>query len=236
MSNDRQYQACEVSPDHLRRAPLFHMLRDGDLALVASVTTCRSYRRDAIIGRPGHRSGAILLIHSGIARLYRNAATGGELTLALFRRGDVCGLIFLEPSIKPKSSVQALVDGTEVYRVPQHTVIELARAYPGLRDEVYAVVARRLVEAYDWMALRSEPLIVRVGHVLGHLAEADPDHVVPVSYQVLASIVGASEPAVARALGGMRREGLVRYRAHHHDRRIFVPDPSRLVEGHLGAT
>jgi CRP/FNR family transcriptional regulator, cyclic AMP receptor protein len=192
-----------------------------------------------VVDAPAHslilRGGApphVVVVVSGLARVYLRVGPGREATVGYARAGQVIGLAQV---LGADEFGAEAVTATRVATLSLEAMRALLAPHPE--------VAWRLVE---WTAgclvgaMRSvvdglhEPVTVRVARHLVALSIPAPGGgtVAPVTHQYLAAAVGTVREVVTRSLRELRRRGLVATGASH----IVLLDPeglARVAEGAL---
>src|SRR5579872_4080304 len=72
----------------LRRVPLFAVLSDQELALIAERITLRQHSAGAIVFHEGEACRELLIVQQGSVKLLKTAATGRQQLLGIERAGN----------------------------------------------------------------------------------------------------------------------------------------------------
>ena len=188
---------------------------------------CTCSRGEILLG-PQDDKGALLVVLSGAVRVYRLSSSGHEVTVARWGTGAVCGLMFLEPSVTPRSFFVAAQDETRVFRLDPDAFRQFLSSRPRLATEMLAIVGGRLEEARDQIEeLAFHDMKTRLARTLARLAADDSGRLVLATHAQLATMVGTRQEEVTKALRHFREQGLVWYRPHA--RGIHIPDVDRLA-------
>jgi CRP/FNR family transcriptional regulator len=208
----------------LRSVALFHGLCDGDLQALASAATRREYSRGELMLGPGSREEeGLFVIVSGAARLYRLSASGQEITLAYLSGGDIYGLVFVEPPTKPKSSVEATINGTLAFRIARPFFRRFVEAHPDIAVHALGLVSRRLADAYDLIEdLALHDTRTRLARTLVRLASTGGTPAIYTTHAELAVMVGTTREKVTKLLGDLRQRGLVSYEPHRRGIQVHL--------------
>jgi CRP-like cAMP-binding protein len=172
------------------------------------------------------RSGVIV---SGTIRGYATSIDGREFTVFWAHAGEWIGfdLIVGGPS---QLSGQAVTDVT-LHLLPTELLTSLARSDAAMTWEIARECSRRGRQALEWLRMLAfVDLRGRIAHRLLELAFHQPSGmplIAELTQQDLADSVGSPRSSVARILGDLRREGIVR----SVPRGILVVRPERLVPG-----
>ncbi len=178
----------------------------------------------------GPREHARRMLLEGRARLYEPGPRGRKLTVAVAEAGTVAGVAGL--SERPRElRVEALVPSVLCF-VGWETFEEAARRNPevGLRlsralVERLGVLEERLADvAYREVPARLACAILRLVESEGVMGREGARLPTPYTHAQLASMIGANREATTRALGALRKRGVVQVR----DRRVHVTNPEAL--------
>ena len=94
------------------QAALLGGLSAPELGELVGQAAARSYRRQEMIFRAGEAADRIFVLQRGLVRLYRLTDEGQELTLAILRPGDVCGVAALVGnSVYPRFAQALMLSG-----------------------------------------------------------------------------------------------------------------------------
>lgn len=176
----------------------------------------RSHHREIPAGRsvfPLDQVPHVGLILQGTARSFLTAADGRQLTVRYARRGAIVGKYATLVGAHAPLAVEALSDctvlefDTDVFQACIATEISVSSA-------VNVELGRRLEDVYATVGDSAFGSIRQrlIRHMLALATEADPDLVprVTLTQQQLADAIGSSREVVARELGRLRRDELIR--------------------------
>ena len=181
----------------------------------------------AVFIRHGTTPPTVHLLVRGLGRTFLASPTGRQATIRYIREGEVVGsasLFLAEPM--PVGS-QVIVDSTllrlsaKIVREIVATDVHVANAFNremALRLSAYF----RELEETTFGSVRQR-LVRHLLHVAGE-RQRGADLVVQMSQQQLADAVGSVREVVARIVGDLRRDGLLRT----VDDGIVITDPTRL--------
>src|SRR3712207_23680 len=242
----RKRSSVKVRPARLRAAPAW-MPMEKLVSLLASVDVLetlppqelrelasrasldRLKARETMAVGPREHARRMLLLE-GRARLYEPDPRGRRLTVAVAEAGTVSGVAGL--SEHPRElRVEALIPSVLCF-VGWEAFEGAARRNPeaGLRlSRVLAdrigVLEQRLADvAYREVPARLARAILRLLESEGVMCREGPKLPTPYTHAQLASMIGANREATTRALGALRRQGVVEVR----DRRVHVTNPEAL--------
>ena len=215
-----------VTAAALHRITFFREVSEGTLVPLAAISIRQVLGHGDVLWEPDDVIEAVFVLAAGAVRLYRDADSGQEVTVALLDRGQVCGLAGLDAAFLPTTVAQSLTEETVVYRIPRRAFAAFLRANPAVALHALDTTCRRVRDAYDLLALPDAR--ARVAYVLAHLATANGERMVWLTHEELASLVGVGREAITRyVLPDLRGRGLIAYEGHR--RGIHVLDSTQLV-------
>jgi CRP/FNR family cyclic AMP-dependent transcriptional regulator len=197
---------------------------------VSRASLDRLEARETMMVGPREHARRMLLLLEGRARLYEPGPRGRRLTVAVAEAGTVAGVVGL--SERPRElRVEALVPSVLCF-VGWGAFEEAARRNPeaGLRlsralvDRIGVLEERLADVAYREVPARLANAILRLVESEGVMCREGPRLLTPYTHEQLASMIGANREATTRALGALRRQGVVQVR----DRRVHVMNPEAL--------
>jgi CRP/FNR family cyclic AMP-dependent transcriptional regulator len=198
----------------LRSATVFAGLPDDAFARLAARCVRRTYRRNQYLWYQGDEGGHLVVVASGLVKVVLGSAQGGEVVLTTLGPGAIIGeLAVLDGS--PRSASVVAAEPTTVLLLSRATVLEMLNRYPSVLDALLRSLGdliRRVTEqAGDFVFL---DLAGRVAKLLLHLAEAHGAGStvldLGLSQSDLAAMVGATRPAVNRALQNLAARGVIK--------------------------
>ena len=202
----------EQVTDLLRGVPLFAALQEDGLGAAVRVGSTRTYAAGQIIchqGDPGDRLYAVL---HGLVKVVFTSERGDEIVLRTVGDGEVFGeLALLDGS--PRSASVVAVESTQVFMLLRDRLLELMRHNPRIADEFLRMLGhlvRRLTEqAGDLVFLdlpgRLAKLLLQLADRHGTAGGAVLNR--RLTQSDLAAMIGASRPAVNRALQSLAARG-----------------------------
>ena len=201
--------------DLIRRIPLFSMLTIEQARLLAAGAAKRRLRRGARILEQGRKSGELIILLSGRARVTTSGTRGREVILAKVHPGEYVGemsLIDDEPnSVTVRCEMQSdvlIIDRAEFTRcLPEDSSLGYA-IMRGLVNRTRD--AHRRIESLAFMDVSG-----RVAHTLLDMSQdIDGERVITskVSRLDLAKFVGASRKMVGRVMKDLETRGLIGWR------------------------
>ncbi|MGW0805809.1 Crp/Fnr family transcriptional regulator [Nonomuraea sp. NPDC002799] len=200
--------------DVLARIPLFRVLGESGIQSTARAGLARRYRSGQIIFHQGDPGESLYVLLDGLVKVVFTTEHGDEIVLNMLSGGDTFGeMALLDGS--PRSASIVTVRPAWVFVLPRARLLELMREHPGLADEFLRMLGhmvRRLTgQAADLAFL---DLGGRLAKLLLQLADkhGQADGVVDLpglTQSDLAALIGASRPAVNRALQSLVARNLI---------------------------
>jgi CRP/FNR family cyclic AMP-dependent transcriptional regulator len=198
--------------------------------LASRVSLDRLKARETMAVGPREHSRRIMLLLEGRARLYEPGPGGHRLTVSVAEAGTMAGVAGL--CERPRGvRVEALMPSVfcfvgweafeEVVRRNPEAGLRLSRV---LADRIGVLEERLGDVAYSEVPARLAGAILRLGESEGVMGREGVRLQTPYTHAQLASIIGANREATTRALGALRKLGVVEVR----DRRVHIRDPQAL--------
>ncbi len=181
---------------------------------------------------PGEHARRVIVLLSGRATVHEPGPRGRGLTLSVAEAGTVVGVAGLSERARELRVVATMP--SLLCLVAFEAFEEVVRRNPevGLRlvrvlGERVGVLERRLAElAYEEVAARLAGAILRLAEGEGVMDSGGARLPTRYTHRQLGSMVGANREAVTRAMGKLRRGGIIEVR----ERRIHVADIEALRE------
>ena len=201
--------------DELKKVSFFKNLSAKALGLVADRMVRRNVPAGTILFRKGEQARGVYLLTRGKVEIYRSTADGREQVLHVERPVEsVAELPVFDGGAYPASGRTA--EDSEVYFLSLDDFQRLYREHPEIADAVITTLGKRLrmlVGVVEKISLRSVPS--RVAKTLLERAEAAGTardggrFVLPGTQSEMAHRLATSRESVARALGELRRGGII---------------------------
>ncbi len=200
--------------DVLAEIPLFHVLSQEGISAAARAGLSRIYAPGQIICHQGDPGDHLYAVVEGLVKIVFTSERGDEMVLNILGPGEIFGeLALLDGS--PRSASVVALKSTSVFVLPRRQLLELMSVNPGLADEFLKLIGglvRNLTEKAGDLAFLD--LVGRLAKLLLQLS-AMHDHVHGIvldsglTQTDLARMIGASRPAVNRALQSLAARGLI---------------------------
>jgi CRP/FNR family transcriptional regulator, cyclic AMP receptor protein len=214
-----------VSPDTqrivsvLRTIPLFQVLgEEGVLATVREGPT-RRYAPGQIICYQGDPGDRLYVVVEGLVKVVLTSERGDEIVLRTLGSAEIFGELALLDGA-PRSASVVAVEPTYAFMLLRTQFLALMRRHPGLADEFLRMLGqlvRQLTEqAGDLVFLdlagRLAKLLLQLAEKYGRAQDGVLDR--RLTQSDLAAMIGASRPAVNRALQSLAARGLIALQDH----------------------
>jgi CRP/FNR family cyclic AMP-dependent transcriptional regulator len=190
--------------------PLIQMLRSVRLA----GATIRELRSGQILTRQGEAPDGVHLVEAGAVCLASVSPSGRRAVVAILGPGDAIGVegLFDDGGIPLRPETRAMIR-TRILSIRRG----LLDPTPGLAESIAASAAVALDRAHRRLArILTEGVRDRVRHTVAELARSHGRPVpggiridLPVTQDLLASMIGATRESVNRALRDLSRQGVV---------------------------
>jgi len=199
----------------LKSTPMFRTLDEESLLRLAGACRQRTYRRGQYLWYQGDVGDRLVVVCRGLVKVVLASERGDEMVLVTAGVSDVLGeLAVLDGS--PRSASVVAVEDTTVLSLDRPIALELMARQPAVLDAVLRSLAglvRRLTEQTADLVFLD--LGGRLAKLLLGLVQANAragDSAVldmGLSQSDLAAMVGATRPAVNRALQVLASRGLI---------------------------
>ena len=194
--------------------PILNGLPEDVRRRVMSAARLRRFARGEVVFHEGDPGDTFHLIAKGRVAVRLSTALGDATTLAILGRGNFFGeLALLEPILRTATVVA--LEETETHAIRRDEFDRIREEHPSVQAFLVLVLgeqvrrlSRQVIEALHVPADR------RVLRRLDELAELygandEPETVIPLTQEDLASMAGTSRATVNRVLGGAEKEGVV---------------------------
>ena len=201
----------------LRVTPVFQQLSPEDRRRVAQVSVVRRYGKGDVIFEQESKADAFFTIASGRVKIFKMLASGKEMILEVFGRGDPLGALATYTGRPFPASATALEETTCV-QIPRATFFKLLEEHPSLVRGLLIGMTVRLVELTNRLAelsgARIEPrlarLLLKLGREMGKPDRGGIYIPLVLSRQELADMTGTTIETAIRIMSRWGKESLVR--------------------------
>jgi CRP-like cAMP-binding protein len=218
---DRYGRAPKVAPqspelEALQGCPVLGNVPASALETLVRGAVLRSVARGAIVASEGASVPHVLVIVRGRLRAVRRASSGREVTVEVFRQGDLVADAALAPD-RPLANDWEAAEATTILLIPRDVFRSAANAAPELAVGLAAQLLTRLDRSKDLaVALALSDVESRVVTALVNLGRIDGVEGAEgllirhrPTQQEIANQIGACRETVSRTVSDLVRRGLV---------------------------
>lgn len=200
--------------DALLATPLFRVLRREDALATAQAGLLRTYIPGQTICYQGDPGDHLYVVIEGLVKIVFTSERGDEMVLNIMGFGEIFGeLALLDGS--PRSASVVTLRSTSVFILPRARLLGLMSRNRRLADEFLKLIGRRIrkltEQAGDLAFLdlggRLAKLLLQLSARRGQVHSVVLDR--GLTQSDLAAMIGASRPAVNRALQAFAARGLI---------------------------
>ena len=206
-----------VSPLLLRSVPLFSLLPDVQLLLLAQVVLRKPYAKNSTVVAAGDPADALYIVISGRLKVLMSDKEGREVILAILNQGDFFGEMGLIDQA-PRSASVVTIEPCELLTITRTDFTKCLQKSFDLTLNVIRGLVKRLRDADRKIgSLALMDVCGRVARLLMEMAETvDGQKVVTkrLPKQQIAKMVGASREMVSRVMKELETSGRIEVRAH----------------------
>ena len=205
----------------LAESEIFRDLTAEEMAAIAARAGMRAVDGETVVWSPDTGRPVLFIVKAGRVSLYRLAAGGRRLTLAILGPGGVFGEMPLLGQRMGQGYAETL-ERTVLCVMSEEEVREMLLADPRIAGRITEGLGRRLAEVEQRLAdtvLKTAPqrvasVLLRlsaVGERPGLLGGRRPVEV-RLTHEQLAELVGTTRETTSKVLGDLREAGVVRLR------------------------
>jgi CRP-like cAMP-binding protein len=215
---NRAPKLSAVTPElaALQSCPLLAGASPTALQALAASSGLRSFSRGGIVATEGAPAPAVVLVARGRLRAVRRAASGREITVEIFRPGDLLADAALVPGALLANDWEA-AETTSLVMIPREAWLAHVRGAPEVAVALASQLVARLERAKDLaVALALSDVESRVVAALVGLGRQDgadgPEGLLirqRPTQQEIANQIGACRETVSRTVSDLVRRGLL---------------------------
>lgn len=215
----------------LKKAPLFSVLSETELAFLAHRALVRQFHPGQLVFSENDSCEGLYVVASGSIRIFKTSADGREQVLGLEHVGSsVAELPVFDGGNYPASAV-AVADAT-LFLIRKEDFHALFLQHPEVGLKVLSVVGRRLrhliglVEELSFTTVRQRlaGLLLRMAKRSGKRTARGVEFTITVSNQEIAAQIGTVRELVSRNLGRFHNQGMIKLEG----KTVLIPDLSAL--------
>lgn len=180
------------------------------------------FRRGDVIIRAGDQPQGIFCLKNGYVRVYSFSKNGEELTLIIFKPGDIFPVSWALHNMTSGYFVETMTVA-DLWRVPREQFLEFVHDKPDILFELNY----RMLERFLGLMRRMEYLVFgnahsKVASILlicaerfGEKAGRDIIIAVPLTHSDIASLVGVTRETASIEMKKIEKKGIIEYRGRH---------------------
>lgn len=197
-----------------RNGSLFHFCHIEEINHIDESKSCNAYKRGQVIFQQGGNPQGMYCINSGKVKIYKLGSDGKEQIVRIAKPGDFLGYRSLLGHSRYPVSASALEDAN-ICIVPKSVITDLFKSNERFSQGLIEVLCSTIDESYGKMTdLAYKPVRGRMAEALlflnkFYVDETNPDGVITITRDDLASFVGTVKETAIRMLKELKDEGLI---------------------------
>jgi len=203
-------------PRHNQRVQLFYGLGSEDMSRIAAHARSMRKTRGEFIYMPGDRAEFVYILKRGRVKLSVLSESGKEIAIDIIQPGEIFGEFALVDESQRSNMTQALDDAL-MWVFSKHDFTKLLTSLPMLALSYIKLVGDRRRRMEKKLSdITSKPVSGRICELLHELAtssteieNASSDHIVPLTHQDVASLIGAARQTTTTVLNDLERRGII---------------------------
>lgn len=215
---DIEIHACEACTGKYcaKKAPIFSILDNEQLAEVMSSIIRRKYKKGQIVFFEGDVSDKFYIINSGKIKIFKYTKEGKEQILYILSEGDFIGYLSLLKKGKFDFNAEALED-VNVCMLTKDDFDKIVKKTPEISIRILENLHDRLVSLENLVqTLSTKDIEARIAGILKNFAkefgrEEDEGIVLemPLSREEMANYIGVTRETMSRKLSSMEDDGII---------------------------
>ena len=225
-----QSESCSQCESQSRSA--FCELKDAPLALLDATKTCNTYKAGQILFYEDKKPSGLFCIKSGLIKLLKTNADGGQTIVRMAGPGDILGYRCLFASQPPPGTAETVKDSQVCYisgdtiqsiiekspRTAFHFIEYLSRTLSQAENRLHDFVQKSLRERLAGFLLMMSSTVRDRSREYQSKTKTE----IPFSREEIAEYMGATPEAVIRTLSDFREEGVILLQGRHLE--ILLPE------------
>lgn len=207
-----------VTGSLLQTVPIFSRLRAEEIEQVAAEAILRQYAAGQVIAWADDPCQELYVLQKGTVRIFRLSEDGREQVLQVTKPGDVFAGAPVFCGCSLPSTCQAQ-DDVHLIIIPASTLLQIVASHPYIAMRVLGLCCARLRRLTSLAAeLASRKVVRRLAWLLLEAsAEQDTAVTCRLTEEQIAARLGTTQETISRALGQLRRRGIVEARRQSID-------------------
>lgn len=203
-------------PRHNQRVQLFSGLGAEEMSRIAAHARSLRKARGEFIYMPGDRADFVYILKRGRVKLSVLSESGKEIAIDIIQPGEIFGEFALVDESQRSNMAQAL-DDVLMWVFSKHDFTKLLTSLPMLALSYIRLVGdrRRRMEK-KLSAITSKSVSGRICELLHELSTSSTDfetvrtdHIVPLTHQDVASLIGVARQTTTTVLNDLERRGII---------------------------
>ena len=213
-----------------RGKSLFHFCHIEETDYINQNKTCALYKKGQTIFHENAHAYGLYCLNAGKVKLYKQAPDGKEQILKIVTPGDFIGYGAMLSSNSYAVSAEVIEDAVICF-IPKETVLKVFRENNRFSEGMVQLLTNTIDQTVEKMAdIAYKPVRGRIAEALLLLSESykdekNPEGVVSITREDLASYVGTVKETAIRVLKDLKDEGLIVTNNHT----ITILDPKGLT-------
>ncbi len=134
-----------INPELLKNVPLFELLDDNEIAVLAAQLDEQRYWAGQLIFSEGDPGGAMYVVHSGQVELFTTDQAEERVMLTRINKGELFGEFSLLDN-EPRSASAKAVEDTLLFAIDRNDLETLFRTHQHAAFDLMAMLSRRIRE------------------------------------------------------------------------------------------
>ena len=203
-------------PRHNRRVQLFSGLGSDEMSRITAHARSLRKTRGEFIYMPGDRADFVYILKNGRVKLSVLSESGKEIAIDIIQPGEIFGEFALVDESQRSNMTQAM-DDVLMWVFSKHDFTKLLTSLPMLALSYIKLVGDRRRRMEKKLSdITSKPVSGRICELLHEVATSSTevenvssDHIVPLTHQDVASLIGAARQTTTTVLNDLERRGII---------------------------
>lgn len=201
----------------LKQVPLFQGLTESELRALMADLVRQELRPGEVLFYQGDAGHILYVVETGKVRIFVQGEEGQELSVAVCGTGDLVGEMSVIDEL-PRSASAMAMERAAVLRLSRERFREHVRKSPQLAFNVMKALSVRLrfsTRQLDSLSMASVPTrlarkLLELADQHGVAEDGETRIAMTLTQSELASLLGTTRESVNKALGQLKRQGLIR--------------------------
>lgn len=201
----------------LKQVPLFQGLTESELRALTADFVRQDLRPGEVLFYQGDAGHILYVVETGKVRIFVQGEEGQELSVAVCGTGDLVGEMSVIDEL-PRSASAVAMERATVLRLSRERFREHVRKSPQLAFNVMKALSVRLrfsTRQLDSLSMASVPTrlarkLLELADQHGVAEDGETRIAMTLTQSELASLLGTTRESVNKALGQLKRQGLIR--------------------------